>query len=326
MALSEDDDLAGGLAAVEGTRGAWRRLGRPPPAVAVVLGAVCIAFTSQFVALAHTSAGTASFFRCAFALPVLLALAAIERHRRGARTWGQRAVPLAAGALLGGDLLLWSQAVGEVGAGISTVVVNAQVVLVPLLALAVDREPLNRRFGAAVVPMLVGVALASGVGVQAFGADPLLGTVHATLAALFYAGYLFLLRRGGRTGHLAGPLFDVTLSAGAVSLVVGAAWHGVDLAPGWRTLGWLLALALSGQVAGWLLVAIALPRLATRVGSALLLVQPVGAVLLGAVLLSQHPALVQLAGCVLVLVAVVVATGSQGPRPAYGVAAPGRAR
>jgi drug/metabolite transporter (DMT)-like permease len=279
-----------------------------------VAGALCIAFSSPLVAPSQTSAGTASLFRCLLALPVLAVLALAERHHARhsgkdlTRSGRDQFIAVAAGALLGGDLLLWSQAIGEVGAGVSTVVVNAQVLLVPLIAWLIDREPPSSRIALAIVPMLVGVALAAGVGSQAFGSHPVLGTAHAALAAVFYAGYLFLLRRCAGTGQLVGPMLDATIGAAVVSLLVGSLWHGVDLTPDLRALGWLLALALSGQVAGWLLIAVALPKLPSQVGSALLLLQPVGAVLLGLVLLAQRPTSVQLAGCFLVLAAVAVTT------------------
>jgi len=281
-------------------------LSRPVPLA--VFGASCIAFSAPLVALSHANAATASVFRCLLAVPLLSGLAAREARGGRPRCRRTRLLAFAAGALLGGDLLLWSQAIGEVGAGVSTVVVNVQVLLVPLLALAIDREPLTRRFGVAVVPMLVGVAMAAGVGVQALGSDPPLGTAHAVLAAGCYAGYLSLLRRGATVGRPLAALRDITLTAGAVSLVAGALWQGIDLAPSWAAFGWLLALAISGQVLGWLALATALPRLSARVGSSLLLLQPVGAVLLGILLLSQTPAAIQLGGCVLVLIAVAVAT------------------
>jgi len=54
---------------------------------------------------------------------------------------------------------------------------------------------------------------------------------------------------------------------------------------------------------GWLLVAFCGPRLPSDVGSALLLLTPIGAVALGAVVLAERPSPWQLAGCAVVLVA-----------------------
>ncbi|WP_034274444.1 hypothetical protein [Haloechinothrix halophila] len=51
-----------------------------------------------------------------------------------------------AGALFAAEALLWTQAIYQVGVGLSAVLVNTQVVMVPLLAVVIDREPLSRRF------------------------------------------------------------------------------------------------------------------------------------------------------------------------------------
>jgi drug/metabolite transporter (DMT)-like permease len=53
--------------------------------VCALLGAVAIAFSSILVRLSHASPSTAAIFRCAYALPVLGLLAALEDRRFGRR-------------------------------------------------------------------------------------------------------------------------------------------------------------------------------------------------------------------------------------------------
>jgi drug/metabolite transporter (DMT)-like permease len=74
----------------------------------------------------------------------------------------------------------------------------------------------------------------------------------------------------------------------------------------------LVTLALTSQVLGWLLIALALPRLPASMTSVVLTVQPVGSVLLGIVLLGEEPAAVQLAGVALIVAGIVVATRKPG--------------
>ena len=83
-----------------------------------------------------------------------------------------------------------------------------------------------------------------------------------------------------------------------VAIAAGALLGELDLAPSWPAHGWLVTLALTSQVLGWLLIAIALPRLPASLTSIVLTVQPVGSVLLGIVLLGEDPAPLQLAGVV----------------------------
>ncbi|HEV2778863.1 MAG TPA: DMT family transporter [Actinophytocola sp.] len=272
------------------------------PSWGVAVGALCVSASAVLIDLSGTSPGTASFYRCLLAVPFLVVLAAGERRREGPPPRRQRVQAVLAGALFAGDMLLWTQAIAEVGAGLSTVLVNLQVVFVPLLAFAVDREPITRRFLGTLPFLTVGVVLTAGiVDGGTVGAEPVWGTVHAILAAVCYSGFLFLLRRGGLGGRIRQSYVDVTVAAALVSLAVGAFWHGVDLTPGWAAIGWLLLVAVAGQILGWLLVATCSPRIPSHIGAILLLLTPVGAVALGAAVLGERPGVLQLLGCALVL-------------------------
>jgi drug/metabolite transporter (DMT)-like permease len=279
----------------------------------MAVGALGVSSSAIFIDLSGTSPGTASFFRCLFALPLLWPFCAAERRREGAPTWQRRAVAAAAGALFAGDAILWTQAIYEVGAGLSTALVNAQVVIVPLLALLIDRERPGTGFLIALPFMAGGILLTGGIfETGASGTNPVAGTVHAILAALCYSGFLFLLRRGGHTGQVVQSYRDVVAAAAIVSIAVGAAWQGVTLTPGWTATGWLVVTALCGQVLGWLLVALASPRLSSTAGAALLMLTPVGALILSALVLGEKPTTMQLLGCAVVLLSAYAAAL---PRP-----------
>ncbi|MGW7290131.1 DMT family transporter [Streptomyces sp. NPDC054847] len=266
------------------------------------IGALGVSTSAILIGLSGASPGTASFYRCALAALLLMPLVIFEWRREGPPTNRQRLYASAAGLLFAGDALWWTQAIGEVGAGLSTVLVNAQVVIVPLLALMVDREPISRRFLALLPVMVFGIVLTGGVlERKAAGTDPVAGTIHALLAAACYSGFLFLLRRGGSQGRIVQSYQYVVASAAAVSLGAGYLWEGMTLTPGWAQFGWLLLVAFGGQVAGWLLVALASPHMASEVGAALLLLTPVGALALGALVLDEHPSPLQLSGCALIL-------------------------
>jgi len=114
---------------------------RPVPAVLV--GAVAIAFSGILFRLAHVSPSTGAFYRCVWALPPLGLLARREDRRYGARPRRARLLAWGAGAFFAVDLVLWHNAIEQVGAGLATVLGNTQVVLVGLLAWALlgERPP-----------------------------------------------------------------------------------------------------------------------------------------------------------------------------------------
>jgi drug/metabolite transporter (DMT)-like permease len=280
------------------------------PALAALAGALCIAFSAILVHQAAVSPSTAAVFRCAYALPVLAALALLERRRYGPAPRGAWRYAAAAGAFFAADLILWHHAIADVGAGLSTVLANLQVVLVAVAAWMLLGERPSGRVAAAVPLVFLGAVLISGVlSENAFGAAPARGALFGVLTAVAYTGFLLVLREAGRDlRRPAGPLFAATLVATGVATVAGALLGEVDLVPSWPAHGWLVTLALTSQVLGWLLIAVALPRLPASLTSVVLTVQPIGSVVLGIVLLSEHPAPLQLAGVGVVVAGIVVAT------------------
>lgn len=278
--------------------------------LAGVLGALVIAFSAILVRLAEVSPSTAAFFRCAYALPLLGLLALLERRRYGPRSRRDRLLALGAGLFLAADLVLWHYSIKSVGAGLSTVLANSQVVVVGLLAWAALGERPDGRVIASIPVVLFGVVLISGViGVGAYGDDPALGAIYGILTAIAYALFLLILRQGNTDQRRpAGPLFDATLTAAFFSALAGIAIGDLDWVPDAESQAWLVLLALSSQVVGWLLISVSLPRLPAVLTSILLMLQPVCTVFLAAILLSEAPSTLQLAGVAVVLGGVAFAT------------------
>ncbi|CCH31114.1 hypothetical protein BN6_38230 [Saccharothrix espanaensis DSM 44229] len=282
------------------------------PALLALTGSLCIALSSVFIKESGTTGSTSAFWRCLFSLPILVALVVWERRRGTAVR--RILLPLLAGVGLGVDFVLWGDAISLVGAGIATVLLSVQVVIVPVVAYLVFRERPSTRFVCAVPVLLGGIVLAGGLaGTPAFGSDPVLGAVLAIGAGIGFAGYLVLMRHSSGPGSREHTLFLATVSAGVVAVALGVPTGKLDLAPGWPALGWLLALALVGQVVGWLLISSALPRMSSATGATLMMSQPVAAILLGIGLLGERPSALQLVGCLVVLAAVgFVSTSSRG--------------
>jgi len=298
------------------------------PVTAVTAGALCIASSAIVMQLAGSSAVAVALFRCLFALPVLGVLARREQ-RRGAPALASRArwTARGAGVLLSLDLVVWSHSISAVGAGLATVLGNLQVVILAGLAWFILGERPRRSLVLALPLLLGGVVLVAGlVGHRSIGHSPLAGVAYGAGASLLYSGYILVLRQAMPPGDesrptarsaVAQPLYQATIGATATSAVLALVLPGFRIGPLWPALGWLAVLALTSQVLGWMLISASLPRLPAGLLGALLLVQPVGAVALGALVLGQYPSLTQLSGVLIVVAGVLVATsGPRGiPRP-----------
>ena len=284
-----------------------------------VAGALTIAFSAILVKQSGASPSTAAIFRCAYAVPVLAALAWREDRRLGARPRRDRALAGLAGVFFAADLICWHHAIEDVGAGLATVLGNLQVAFVTLVAWLVLRERPAARVLAILPLVLCGVVLISGALERgAYGRDPTQGVIYGVATGVAYAGFLLILRSGGADlRRPAGPLFDATLVAALVAVAAGLVIGDADLVPSWPAHAWLATLALSSQVLGWLLISSSLPRLPAALTSLLLTIQPVGSVILGALLFAEAPSALQLLGVAaivggLVLVARVRAPGNEG--------------
>jgi len=279
------------------------------------LGAACISASAILIKLAGTGPATAAFYRCFLALPILFALAVVERRRRGPRRLAAHLGAIAAGAFLAIDLVLWNHTIADVGAGIATLLGNLQVLFVALAAWVLLRERPGRRFLVALPVVMAGVVLVSGLaGAGAGDSHPLAGIVFGIGTSLSYAAFLLILRQtSAGTRHIAGPLAEVTTTAALGSLLLGLAFGGLQLDLPWASLRWLLLVAITSQTVGWLLITSSLPKLPAAVSSLLLLLQPVAAMGLAAAVLAERPSLAQLAGAVLVCGGVLAASRASPP-------------
>ena len=282
------------------------------PTAAATLGALSIAFSAILFRLADVSPSTGAFYRCALAVPPLLAAGAVEDRVLGPRSRRDRLLGVIAGLFFVADLVLWHHAIESVGAGLGTVLGNTQVVLVALVAWLLLGERPGRQTLAAIPVVFGGVVLISGVvGHGAYGSNPELGVVYGVLTGVAYTGFLLTLRQGSGTERAAGPLSDATLVCAIAVVPAGYAVGDLDWWPGWTAMAWLLVLALTSQVVGWLLIAFSLPRLPAAVSSVLLTSQPVASVFFSVLLLGESPSAVQLVGAATILAGLVLVSSAR---------------
>lgn len=270
-------------------------------------GILTISFSAVLVSLSGVSPNTAAFYRCFYALPVLAGVWWVFR-KRDRRTSRERWMAMGAGLLFALDLVFWHRAIEDIGAGMSTVLGNTQILFVGILAWLFFRERPTRAALVMVPVAFLGVVLSSGLGrADAFGDNPIGGAIWGLLTGLSYAGFLLVFRASNRgLAPPGGPLFDATLGATVGILLTAPFDAGFDLVPSWPAHGWLLLLAVGIQGIGWLLISVALPRLPSLETSVMLLLQPMAALLWGFLIFAEMPSTVQWAGVGLVLLGVAV--------------------
>lgn len=270
------------------------------------LGALGIAFAPIFVRLALPAPPLVTgFYRMLLALPVLAVLL-IRRGGEGARAPRDLLLPGVAGLFFGADLALWHLALVETSVANATLLVNTTPIPIGIFSAVVLRERPGPRFVAAVVlalsgtALLLGADLREGVGLRGGGL--------ALAAALFYAGYLVLMKSARRgvdalRGTLAATVGGVAV-IGALALLRGDAFHGFPA----RSWACFAGAALVSHVGGVWGIAWGLAWLRATFASLALLIQPLGATLLGVLLLGERLSTLQTLGGGGVLLAIFLAS------------------
>ena len=279
-------------------------------------GAVAISFSPVFYVYSNTNPSTGAFFRMLYALPALALLAYLVRKAdtRSSRT---RWTAFGAGLILAPDMLSYHSSMIFIGIGIATLIGNSQVIIVTLASWKLFGEKPNPAILLSLPVVIIGLALISGFAdPEPYGEDPVKGVVFGMMAAFFYSSFLILFRYSNRElAPSSSVQLDATVGAALGLLVLGllplssVAIEPLELQPIWPGHGWLILLALLCQVAGWLAIAHALPRLPAAHTSFAILLQPVLTLIWGYFILHQEGhSQNQAIGVFLVLVAIVTVT------------------
>ncbi len=279
-------------------------------------GAVAISFSPVFYIYSDTNPSTGAFFRMLYALPALALLAYLVRKSdtRSSRT---RWTAFGAGLILAPDMLSYHSSMIFIGIGIATLIGNSQVIIVTLASWKLFGEKPNQAILISLPVVIIGLALISGIAdTNPYGEDPVKGVVFGTMAAFFYSSFLILFRYSNRElAPSSSVQLDATAGAALGLLVLGLlplssmAIEPLELQPTWPGHGWLIVLAILCQVAGWLAITHALPRLPAAHTSFAILLQPVLTLIWGYVILHQEGhSQNQVIGIFLVLAAIMAVT------------------
>ena len=249
-------------------------------------GGVLISFSAVFVKLVHVGPSQSAFYRMFFGGLALLCVALARRERLRARpgVWG---VMVGAAVLFALDLECWHRSILLIGPGLATIIGNFQVFFIAIAGAVLLREKLSARHITAIPLALAGLWLLLGVSpaellpVAADGGlvvgDSLAGVGYGFATALFYTGFILLLRQSRGMAGMLSPVANMAVISLACAAVSGAgivargdSFVIADAASG----GYLMAYGVLCQGVGWVLLSTGLPRLPASLAGLVMLVQP----------------------------------------------------
>ena len=198
------------------------------------LGTAFLAFTPIWVKASNMDPATQAFLRVLIGLLVLLPFGFWEIKRKGSLPKAGIIMSLVAGLFLGVDFTCWNYSIFYVGAGIAAILLNLQVIVVPMLTAIFDKYKIPPVFLVLVPIMIVGVMLTGGVfegSGESTGPEQIAGINTATLGTLLgltsgicYSFYLYFSRKAGTTAPRKDLYVQPMMYTAISQLVAPALW------------------------------------------------------------------------------------------------------
>lgn len=282
--------------------------------LALLMGAVSIAFAPIFVRLSELGPSATAFYRLGFAVPILgLWASSSPPQSPQPHKWRIRDVfPLmSAGLFFAADLAVWHWSIHFTSVANATLLANFAPIFVVFGSWLLFGERFSGWFLVAIALVLAGAILLVSASLN-LDTQHLIGDGLGLLTAIFYAGYILSVSRL-RLSFSTATIALASSTVGAMLLFLMAWLSGESFLP--LTLsGWLalLGLACVSQVIGQSLIMFALAHLPSAFASVSLLLQPVIAALLAWRFFGEALSLKQGLGGMIVLAGIGLARLSDG--------------
>jgi len=272
----------------------------------LLVGVVSVSFAAIFIRLAEAPPLVIAAYRLTIASLVLITLTYKKTFPSVRRLSGRDSLLLLLSSFfLALHFALWITSLNYTSIASSVILVTCHPAFVAAFSYFLWHEVLNRLTIGGMVLAFAGMVLInySGFG---FGSQAILGDVLALIAGFAMGGYLILGRHLKNRIEIM-PYLTMIYTGAAVILVLATASFGYSFTGySGMTYLWMVLLAIIPQLIGHSSFNLALRLIPVTFVSVAILGEPVGATLLGYLILDEVPAVNELIGGVLILAGIFI--------------------
>tara|TARA_B100001758_G_scaffold234003_1_gene232800 strand:+ start:368 stop:1264 length:897 start_codon:yes stop_codon:yes gene_type:complete len=255
--------------------------------ILLAFGAMLIGFAPIFVELSSLSPFAIGFYRMFLTIPFLFAVNYAVNKRFSFKVNNKRTIIYAAFASLAftTDLTLWHFSMTITSISNATIIVNSAPIFVAILSFIIFKEKLSKGFLLSFVITYTGI-----IGLIYFSNNyingKVLGDILCLVAAFFYGIYLLIIAKLGKENSL-NIIFYTTFFCCIFSVIPMVIGGGI-IFPTSNT-EWLnlILLAILCQLGGQYFITHAIGKISASSGSIGLLMQPITATILAAIIFNQ---------------------------------------
>ena len=273
----------------------------------LLIGSTCISFAPIFIKLADVSPDSAGFYRMLFAgLSLLIVMLLRGENLRMARR--PRFLLCFAGVFLAVDFMFWHRSIELIGPGLSTLLANFQVFFTALFSWLLFKQKISRLFMLAVAMSLCGLLFITGVDWKSLEQGYQLGILLGLLTAVFYSGYILLIKTSMNDSSVSGvPAMLVVSIPSTLLLAVATPLNGATfIIPDSGSLFALLGVGVICTTIGWSLISSAIKDIQATVAGLILLLQPTLALVWDVLFFDRSTGGTEVFGIVLILSAIYI--------------------
>jgi drug/metabolite transporter (DMT)-like permease len=268
----------------------------------LLLGSICISFSPIFIKLAHVAPDSAGFYRMFFA-GISLALLMLVRREGLAMALQPRLLLCLAGISLAVDFMCWHRSIELIGPGLSTLFGNFQVFFTALFSWLIFRQKISRMFLLAIAIAICGLIMITGLEPDALGHDYKMGVFFGFLTALFYSGYILLVKSAMNHDSVKGvPAMLMVAIPSTLLLAIVAPLSGQSFVlPDLNSFLALIGVGVISTTIGWSLISSAIKYTQATIASLILLLQPALALVWDTLLFARPTGIMEITGILLIL-------------------------
>ncbi|MAS89475.1 MAG: hypothetical protein CMO14_00335 [Thaumarchaeota archaeon] len=285
--------------------------------LSILSGAFLISFSPVFVNLVSIEPTVSGFYRMLFGSIALFIIYLIKNNENPLRKNISKFIVLGA-IFFSLDLWFWHRSIIYVGPGLSTLLANFQILILPFLALIFFNQKTQRIQIFSIFLGLLGLFLITGQSWDIAGNNYKLGVLFGLLTAISYAGYIISIKRIDHNAAVnSDPIFNLLfislISAGLLFLFSIIEQVPLEIKSS-SELIWMICYGLFSHVIGWFFILNGLQKISAVTAGIILLTQPILSYVWDFIIFKKVILPIEYFGIVSVLLAMIITIKSENQK------------
>ena len=280
----------------------------------VLIGAFLISFSPVMVSMSDLQPTVSAFYRVFIGSIFLIFLIFLNRNLY-INSFLVNPYLILAGIFFALDLWFWHRSILYIGPGMSTLIANFQIFIIPLMSFFIFSMTPNKYPIIAIVLGVTGLYLTLGYGGSIDNENIKLGFMFGIMTALAYSAYILSLKKNNiEASHEISPLISLFYVSfiSALILFIVIKIEGVSMAMNDSSnLYSMLAYGIICHVFGWYMIILGLKTVTATTAGIILISQPIFSLFWDYLFFSRHTTSIEIIGIAVVIIAMIICVSSE---------------